>query len=510
MIKGFLTSFLTLFESSMAKKIITPDTPVLNLISSAPYVNVDSNLDSALNSLKPATILKRMGLEKRSGDSIEAILYTLFLMPLLQVRSVWFLFDNGLSTLLTGSKDVVYDFMKNQSLNWSLFTLKLAFRFYNLLRWNSAIDGPVAFVADDTLDERYGQKVEATSLHWDHAKGRSIKGHQLLQLGLAKTSGFLPLISHIFVGDKKRSEQSKEFKDKRNAIAKSYHDAHHLTKHQLLEKLLDKVISCGFLADFFLADAWYGCKNNVKLALKHNLIAIFMMKRGKVKYRYHEKRYTAKGLYRKFRKQMTQVKDKSFHAHAVTVEYNIANDPKKPQWIDVQLVFSRMKSAPKSSWVVLLCTDVDMELFDILETYALRWNIEVYFKEIKQYFGFGKEQSWQYAVTLASIHLAMTRYMLFYYVNLVHATCSFAELRNQIGLNLKIFSYGFIAWQSISTIISDVLDEYATHAGTIMEMIKADIDAQVCRYFESLFPIALGILPDEIQKLDLSEKMGAL
>ena len=495
----------------MAKKIVSPEIPVLNLVSKTPYVNTDANLDLALESLKPASILKRLGFEKRSGDSIEALLYTLFLMPLLQLRSIYALFDTGFPTLLKGSKDVIYDFMKNQSVNWSLFTLKLAHKFCGLLGWEKATEGPTAFVADDTLDERFGRKVEATSLHWDHNKGVSIKGHQFLQLGLANTNGFLPLLGHIFVGKKKRSQQSKEFKDKRHALAKSYHDAHHLTKHQLLEKMLDKAISFGFEANYLLADAWFGCKHNVKLALKQDLIAIFMMKRGSNKYRYHEKLYTAKGLYRKFRKQMTQVKDKSFDAYAAEAEYNIADNPKEPEWIKVKLVFSRMKSAPKSSWVVLLCTDAKMELADILETYALRWNIEVYFKEIKQYFGFGKEQSWQYAVTLASIHLAMIRYILFYYLSLVHSTFSFAELRNQMGLNLKIFSYGFMAWQSISPIICEILDRYSTLAGkTVTDMIRSDIENQVCCYFESLFPIALGILPDEIQKLDYAEKKGAL
>lgn len=146
-----------------------------------------------------------------------------------------------------------------------------------------------------------------------------------------------------------------------------------------------------------------------------------------------------------FRKQMTKVQGKSFHAYATTVEYNLSDDSQKPKWIEVQLVFSRMKSAPKASWVVLLCIDVGMELSEILDVYALRWNIEVYFKEIKQYFGFGKDQSWQYAAIVASTHLAMIRYILLYYLSLVHSTSGFAELRNQVGLNLMIFSYGFIA-----------------------------------------------------------------
>jgi hypothetical protein len=495
----------------MKNNIINSNIPNLNLIQKAPYVNTDSNLDAALNDLKPVSILKKMGFKKRSGDPVEAILYTLFLLPLLQAKSICFLFDKQLTTLLKGGKDVVYGFMQDQSINWSLFTMKMAMKFYTLLKWNTTTDTQTAFIVDDTLDERYGKKVEATSLHWDHNKGVSIKAHQFLQLGLSYFGGFLPLIGHIFVGKKKCSKLSKEFNDKRSATAKSYHDAYDLDKHDLLAKILGKVISFGFHATYLLADAWFGCKKNVKLALKYDLIAIFMMKRGINKYQYNGKLFTAKGLYRKFRKQMIKVKDKSFYAYAIIIEYNISENQNTQEWIEVQLIFSRMKSAPKSSWVIILCTDTDMSLYEILDVYALRWNIEVYFKEIKQYFGFGKEQSWQYTVCLSSIHLAMIRYILFYYLSIVQSSYGFTELRNQISFNLKIFSYGFIAWQTISQIISGILVNYTVLIGeAVMKMINADIETQVRQYFENLFPIAIGILPEEIQKLDYSEKKGAI
>jgi IS4 transposase len=41
----------------------------------------------------------------------------------------------------------------------------------------------------------------------------------------------------------------------------------------------------------------------------------------------------------------------------------------------------------------------------VLEIYALRWAVEVYFKEAKQHLGFLKEQSIHYAAYIASIHL---------------------------------------------------------------------------------------------------------
>jgi hypothetical protein len=189
--------FLTLPEDHMAKKIVKPDIPSLNLISRGPYTNTDTNLDLALKALSPVPILKRMGLTKRSGDSIEAIVYTLLLMPLLNLRSLCAFFDHRLPSVLKGGKDVVYHFIGNQSINWPLLVLKTVFKFFKLGKWGTH-DGPVAFVVDDTLDRRYGKKVEAASLHWDHVLGKSVFGHQLLQLGLANTDGFLPLISHVF------------------------------------------------------------------------------------------------------------------------------------------------------------------------------------------------------------------------------------------------------------------------------------------------------------------------
>lgn len=82
----------------------------------------------------------------------------------------------------------------------------------------------------------------------------------------------------VFIRAKK---QSKTFLDKRNAVAKSYNDALTLTKQKLLAKLLDKLISFGFYTPYFLGDAWFGCKENIKLVKKYDITGIFIMKRGR-------------------------------------------------------------------------------------------------------------------------------------------------------------------------------------------------------------------------------------
>ncbi|MCU7896714.1 MAG: transposase [Candidatus Thiodiazotropha sp. (ex Lucinoma aequizonata)] len=48
----------------------------------------------------------------------------------------------------------------------------------------------------------------------------------------------------------------------------------------------------------------------------------------------------------------------------------------------------------------------------MLETYALRWGIEVYFKEAKQHLGFLQEQTTTFASHMPSVHLCAICYLM--------------------------------------------------------------------------------------------------
>jgi hypothetical protein len=55
-----------------------------------------------------------------------------------------------------------------------------------------------------------------------------------------------------------------------------------------------------------LADAWFGCKENILCCLDNNRIGIFQMKRGNMSYRYQGKTYTARQLYVMVERRMKQ------------------------------------------------------------------------------------------------------------------------------------------------------------------------------------------------------------
>ncbi len=139
------------------------------------------------------------------------------------------------------------------------------------------------------------------------------------------------------------------------------------------------------------------------------LTAILRMKTSKLKYRISEDRggqriqrdMDVNTLYQhSVRKQWKTIPGQRYQAKIVDVELNRAHGPKDDaQWITVRVLFVRgadhqtKAQVGKHDWAVFLCTDTSLTAIDILELYAMRWAIEVYFKEAKQPLGLLKEQS---------------------------------------------------------------------------------------------------------------------
>ncbi len=90
-----------------------------------------------------------------------------------------------------------------------------------------------------------------------------------------------------------------------------------------------------------------------------------------------------------------------YRAVTMDVELDIAlGKNKESNIINVRLLFVRgatEQSKPcvgKKDRALFLGTDAEMSTTKILEIYALRWGMEIYFKEAKQHPGFLKEQTW--------------------------------------------------------------------------------------------------------------------
>jgi len=182
-----------------------------------------------------------------------------------------------LCQILAGHVSVLYDFLGREDLNWRGLSSELARRVYH----GNDLEGRSqrAFVVDDTSQARSGRKVEGTSCYFDHTEGRQRKGHLFLQLGLAAEKGFLPLEAQIVTGQKCALDKPKDkpFRDQRSSAARDMRRAREQNKHQLFRGMLLRALRAGFSACYVLADAWFGCKENIACCLDQNLVGIFQM-----------------------------------------------------------------------------------------------------------------------------------------------------------------------------------------------------------------------------------------
>ena len=172
------------------------------------------------------------------------------------------------------------------------------------------------------------------------------------------------------------------------------------------------------------------------------------------------------------------------------------------------MVFSApVRSRSADTWVIFLCTDVTLSDAKILEVYALRWSIEVYFKEIKQHLGFLKEQSGRYQLAYASVHLAAMRYLLLFEAMLRSGHLSYGELRDRESGRLQILTYAALLWHLFRALIEGALDGLVRELGRkTVKRVLAAIDQTV----EGFLNDALQISPEQVAVQLKAENLGYL
>jgi hypothetical protein len=191
------------------------------------------------------------------------------------------------------------------------------------------------------------------------------------------------------------------------------------------------------------------------------------------------------------------------------VSLNLATEESQPaHWVEVRLVFSApVRARSADTWVVFLCTDLTLGDAKILEVYALRWSIEVYFKEIKQNLGFLKEQSGRYQLAYASVHLAALRYLLLFEAMLRSGQLTYGEVRDRESGRLQSLTYAALLWHRFRALMEGALESLVRDLGRkVVRRVLATIDETV----EAFLNDALQMNPQQVSVQLKAEQLGYL
>jgi len=495
--------------------LATESTALPNLtadILSDPHMPVDNILARLWKTMTLPTLLSRAGVSKRSGLPAPDVIYLLLLWVWLKASSIHLFARDSLQGFADARKDVIYDFLKREDVNWRGLHRQIARKVY---QDHHLKDSRIkAFVVDDSVKIRTGKKMGGVSRHFDHLTGKSVRGQQVLTLGLATENTFLPLDQDIYISSEQVQPQI--FEDNRSIAARRYKQARDMTKPELLALAVRRAIRSGFEADYFLADAWFGNKSTIRLTEENSMTAILRMKKNTMKYRYttfnngkkQQQLLTAVELFQKVvRKQWDKIPGTCYQAKTINVELNLAQKKSDPDhWITVRLQFVRgtddsKQQAGKHDWALFLSTDSTLSPQKILEIYALRWGIEVYFKEGKQNLGLLKEQTITFTSHIASISLTAIRYLMLLYAALEQDK-RLCEIRTDMSDGLMGLSFGQRLWGLFRCLINNTIEQFRAELGEMADQIMSALEQSITAFFMQAlqldsFTLELEARPDK-------------
>jgi SRSO17 transposase len=242
-----------------------------------------------------------------------------------------------------------------------------------------------------------------------------------------------------------------------------------MSKPEMAVNMVNRALAKGFAADHLLADAWFGNKTTLRLTQATDLTAILRMKKDKTLYRYsyyaqgerHTVMVNSKDLYRHHvRKQWQKIQGTQYRYKMLDVELNLTASAKEDaQWVSYRLLFVKgttgdeTETPGKHDWALFLTTDTSMQPSQILENYALRWGIEVYFKESKRHLGLLKERIHGFASHITSTHLAAIRFCILIYAKQEDSGLTASAIRNQMVDGLVNLSFAKQLWMLFHALI---------------------------------------------------------
>ena len=450
-------------------------------------IKIDNVFSKAWQQIGFKSLLNRCGFKKRSGTQASELVYLLMLWVWLKVDSVGMFSRDALLSFSSAKKDALYDLLNREDLDWRKCQLQVARKVIKAGE-NSKVR---AFVVDDSVKIRRGKRMPGVSSHFDHLTSRCVMGQQVLTLGYASDTQFVPLDNEIFISKTKIQPLVSEFADGRSIVAKRYKLSLVQTKPEMVCSMISRAIRAGIEADYFLADAWFGTKPILKMTEKETLTGIVRMKKNKMKYQTLDGTIgSASELYQAHIKgDWKKINTMPYQCKSLVVKLNLAQSEKETDhWIKVKLLFVRgvneeKEQAGKNDWALFLSTDSQLSDESILEIYALRWGIEVYFKEAKQKLGFLKEQSRHYSAYIASIHLTGLRFCLLLFAKHESGAQRLSDVRNEMEESMCSLNFASKLWGLFKALISGALSEMTELSSEDKTNVMVKINQTVVNYF---------------------------
>lgn len=306
-------------------------------------------------------------------------------------------------------KDVYYRLLKEGKYNWRKLLLLTTVKLIGKLRHlQKPIDTKVLII-DDTVEIKRGKCIEGSCKNlWSNKEKRAVKGLNIVSLNYS--DGHTNMMLDFSVNYNKNqimNTQDNDFHHRSNAYKRRVEGNN--GKNIQAIAMLKRALDTGVYADYLLVDSWYAKPSFIQEVKENGLDLIARVAKSNTIWQFSGKYKTLQSLYTHTnRTKASRVGNynsiKYTYVSIITTHKTVGR---------IKIVFIKTKE----NLIPILSTNTDLPDIEIINTYKKRWNIEQGYKDLREYFQFGKEENRIFEALIARITLSFLAYNLTSHIN---------------------------------------------------------------------------------------------
>ena len=398
-----------------------------------------------LQILNIKTILNHSNFTKKDGVSIYMVVIHFVYMLVMNKKVSTFIEQSNDSE----KKDVYYRLLKNPSYNWRKLLSLSSLKILSLLHKVQDKKAIKVLILDDTVEGKVGKNIEGSCDYlWSNKEKRTIRGINVVSLNYSDGYSNFMLDFAIAV-NKYARVKLEDFTNKIDHRSTAYKRRLETFqgKSKIAIEMVKRAVNSGIYADYLLVDSWYSKPVFIKQMEAIGLNIISRMANNNKIWNFIGDRKTLNGLYDKYKK-LTNIKSGTYGKKVKYKYFSIIVEHKKAGRLKIVFLKTQDKLIP------IVSTDTTISDEVIIETYKRRWDIEQGYKELRQHFGFGKEENRIYEALIARITLSFFTYNIVSYINRIsHEPKTIGGLFKDLECELHTLA---IAMQTFILILDDI------------------------------------------------------
>ena len=218
--------------------------------------------------------------------------------------------------------------------------------------------------------------------------------------------------------------------------------------------MIKRALRAGFKFEYVLTDSWFFSgkllQGIVSLGKEVNLISMAKIGNAKYKILPSDKYLSPKQLIANHKRNVTT--NRKYKAKYIKIQ---------AEYQGVRVVMFLIRIGRGENWRLLVGTDLNISFNKLMEVYKIRWAIEVFFKESKQYLLLGKSQSQDFDAQIADVTISFMRYILLSYYERIHYGTSIGGMFRE--LSQASVEENLVA--GLSNVFMDLLQAFANFSG---------------------------------------------